>query len=610
MADVNSPLDISNLDFDQIKTNLKSFLKRSSEFSDYDFEGSNLSTLIDLLAYNTYYNSYYLNMVGNEMFLDTAVLRESLLSKTKELNYVPQSAIASSATVNLLVEYDGSGTTPTIITIPRNTKFTATVDGKTYSFNTDTSYSAFQVGSTAHYSVDNVRIVEGEALTFSYDVHNSITPQKYIIPNDNVDVSQLRVFVQTSGSSLDRVVYNKADNLFGLDSTSTSFFLQPFTGNQYEIVFGDGVFGKALETGNIVSIEYCATDGDETNGADSFTFADSIAQVASITATTVAKSSGGSFEESTASIRFRAPRHYATQFRAVTAADYKSLIEQSHPQFRSVRVFGGEEADPPQYGKVFIAVRPGEEDTLAEVEKNAVISFLADKKVVSVQTEVIDPEYIYLEFQYEVNFDPNKTSLTASEIEEKVRNTIITFGNNNLGKFGASLRASKFATEVDKSESSILSSTGTFNLAKRILPNKNQTQSFSFTFSNPLRILESPNQPTIFSSQFTTRFPANDQGALTEAFIQDDGAGKLFVYTSSNLGTGQTIIQADAGTVDYSTGQLNIQNVLVADFPESYGIEIKTLTQIFDVKPVGNQILIVNESSLQVKSVSERIASV
>ena len=201
MADVNSPLDISNLDFDQIKTNLKSFLKRSSEFSDYDFEGSNLSTLIDLLAYNTYYNSYYLNMVGNEMFLDTAVLRESLLSKTKELNYVPQSAIASSATVNLLVEYDGSGTSPTIITIPRNTKFTATVDGKTYSFNTDTSYSAFQVGSTAHYSVDNVRIVEGEALTFSYDVHNSITPQKYVIPNDNVDVSQLRVFVQSSAAA-------------------------------------------------------------------------------------------------------------------------------------------------------------------------------------------------------------------------------------------------------------------------------------------------------------------------------------------------------------------------------------------------------------------------
>lgn len=610
MADVNSPLEIAELDFDQIKTNLKNFLKTTNEFSDYDFEGSNLATLIDLLAYNTYYNSYYLNMVGNEMFLDTAVLRESLLSKTKELNYVPQSAVAASATVNLLVEYDGTGTQPALIVIPRNTKFTATVDGKTYSFNTPTSYTAFQVGSTAHYSVDNVQLIEGEALTFTYDAHDVTNPTKYVVPNDNVDINQLKVFVQTSGSSLTKDVYNKADNLFGLTSTSKNFFLQPFTGNQYEIVFGDGVFGKALETGNIVSIEYCATDGDEPNGASTFTYAGSISQVESITATTVSNASGGSFEETLESIRFRAPRHYATQFRAVTAADYKSLIEQSHPQLRSVRVFGGEEANPPQYGKVFIAVRPGETETLNEVERAAIVSFLSDKKVVSITPEVIDPDYIYLDFQYEVNYDPAKTSKTASEIEDAVRQKIITFGENNLGKFGQSLRASKFATEIDSTESAILSSTGTFNLAKRIVPLNDKPQSFAFTFANPLRILESRNQPTIFSDQFNIRFPANAQGKSTAAFIQDDGAGKLFVYTNAREGAGQVILQADAGTVDYITGEVKINNVWFVDYQESYGVEIKAFTQSFDVRPFDNQILLVDERNLQVTAIPERVASV
>jgi len=616
MADVNSPLDITNLDFDQIKTNLKSFLKNTSEFSDYDFEGSNLSTLIDLLAYNTYYNSYYLNMVGNEMFLDTAVLRESLLSKTKELNYIPQSAIAAAATVNLLIEYDGSGTQPNIITIPRNTKFSATVDGKTYSFNTETSYAAFRVGSTAHYSVDNVRLVEGEALSFVYDAHNSSSPQKYVIPNDNVDINRLQVFVQKSGSSLDRTVYNKADNLFGLDPTSLVYFIQPFVGNQYEVVFGDGVFGKSLETGNIVSIDYCATDGDNVNGADSFTFADSIPQVASITATTVTKADGGSFEETTESIRFRAPRHYATQFRAVTAADYKSLIEQSHPQFRSVRVYGGEESTPPEYGKVFIAIRPGQTETLAETEKNQVLSFLSDKKVVSVTPEVIDPEYIYLDFNYVVNYDPKLTSKTAGELEETIRQEIISFGQNNLGTFGSSLRASKFAAQIDNVDRSILGSTGTFNVAKRITPLNNIQQSFNLKFSNPIRAFDSGHErhaghsPSVFSTQFNVRYPANAQGSVIPAFIQDDGNGVLYVYTNSNLGSGQTILQSNAGTVDYVTGEVNIQNVWFVDYPLETGLEIRAFLQSFDVTPFGNQILLVDEAGLEVTAIPEKTASV
>ena len=616
MADVNSPLEISDLDFDQIKTNLKKFLKTTTDFQDYDFEGSNLSVLIDLLAYNTFYNSYYLNMVGNEMFMDTAVLRESLISKSKELNYVPQSATSAAAVVNLLVEYDGSGIQPSLFTIPENTKFTASVDSKTYTFTTDKAYTAFQVGSTAHYTVDNVRLLEGEPLEFTYDAHDSSAPQKYVIPNDNVDITKIKVFVQKSASNLTKTNYTRAENLFDLTPTSEVFFLQAFTGSQYEIIFGDGVFGKKLETGNIVSIEYCATDGDEPNSASAFTFADSLPQIESITATTVSNAAGGSFEETNESIRFRAPRHYATQFRAVTAADYKSLIEQSHPTFRSVRVYGGEEATPPEYGKVFIAVRPGETDELAEIEKDQVISFLSDKKVVSVTPEVVNPDYIFLDFNYIVNYDPDKTPKSAGEIEADIRQEIITFGENNLGKFGASLRASKFASQIDNTNAAILGSTGTFNVAKRIKPLNNRPQSFKIQFNNAIRRFDAATErregynPSVFSTQFNVRFPANAQGESTPAFLQDDGTGILYVYTNSNLGRGQTILQSNAGTVDYATGEINIQSVWFVDYPLETGLEIRAFLQEFDVRPVGNQILLVDEAGLEVTAVPERTASV
>ena len=617
MADVNSPLEISDLDFDQIKTNLKKFLKTTNDFKDYDFEGSNLSTLIDLLAYNTFYNSYYLNMVGNEMFLDTAVLRESLISKSKELNYIPQSATSAAAIVNLLVEYDGTGTQPSQFNIPEKTKFTASVDSKTYTFTTDKAYTAFQVGSTNHYSVDNVRLLEGEPLEFTFDAHDSSSPQRYVIPNDNVDITTIKVFVQKSASNLTKNEYTKKENLFELTSTSEVFFLQAFTGSQYEIIFGDGIFGKKLETGNIVSIDYRATDGDEPNSASGFTFADSLSQIQSITATTVSNASGGSFEETNESIRFKAPRHFATQFRAVTAADYKSLIEQSHPSFRSVRVFGGEEATPPEYGKVFIAIRPGETDTLTEVEKDQIISFLSDKKVVSVTPEVVDPDYVFLDFNYIVNYDPDKTPKSPGEIEEDIRQEIITFGENNLGKFGATLRASKFASQIDETNEAILGSTGTFNVAKRIKPLSDRPQSFQIKFNNAIRRFDSSTErregynPSVFSTQFNTRFPANGTGTVTPAFIQDDGTGVLYVYNNSSLsGRGQNILQSNAGTVDYITGEVNIQNVWFVDFPLETGLEIRAFLQEFDVRPKGNQILLVDEAGLEVTAVQERTASV
>lgn len=613
MADANNPLKITDLDFDSIKKNLKDFLKTTGSFKDYDFEGSNLSTLIDVLAYNTYYNGYYLNMIGNEMFMDTAVLRESVLSRAKELNYVPQSAIAAVATVDLLVEYDGTGTQPAIINLPTGTTFSAKVGEQTYTFATLQGYTAFQLGSSAHYQVKNVELAEGEILSYTFPAHNSTNPQRYVIPNDNVDVNQLKVFVQTSSADVTRKQYLKADNLFGLDQYSERYFLQGFIGNQYEVVFGDDTFGRKLQNGNIVIVEYCATDGDRANGAREFTYTGSkdgpIPQVETITATIVTggEAAGGKFEESVDSIRFRSPRHYATQFRAVTAADFKSLIEQSHPTFRSVRVYGGEDAQPPQFGKVFIAIRPGNSETLSDVEKAQVIAFLADKKVLTITPEVISPDYTYLAFQYIVNYDPDKTPRSAADIEKLVFDEIVQFGENNLGKFGSTLRASKFAAQVDAVDEAILGSAGGFNLVKRFTPKFNADQSFRFNMNNAIRTTDSRN-PSVYANGFRVRFPSNKNGNIYDAFLKDDGQGRLYIYTPAQSGVGsrEQIIIPDAGSVDYATGEIVINNVWFYDYDSFPGyISLNVVLQDFDVTPQNNQILLVDPLDVKVNAIPE-----
>ncbi len=584
-------LNITELDFDSIKTNLKNFLKTTSEFKDYDFEGSNLSTLMDILAYNTYYNGYYLNMVGNEMFLDSALLRESILSRAKELNYLPQSALAAKAFVNLSITSSASPA-PATVTIPKGTVFTSEVGDTTYTFATIKAFTALPTDGT--YVATNVELFEGELLSYTFEAHNENTPQRYVIPNDNVDINNLAITVQTSASDNTTTVYTKEDTLFNLTTTSTSYFIQPFAGNQYEIIFGDGNFGKKLETGNIVTVQYCATDGDRANGADDFTYVSGIADVSAVTVTTVSEAAGGAFEESLASIRFKAPRHFATQYRAVTSNDFKTIIETQFPTFKSVKAFGGEELDPPKYGKVEIAIRPETGEVLTDVRKEEVIAYLKNRSVLSIEPEIVDPNYIYLNLIYQLTYDPDKTTKSAGDLAELAKDEILDFGETNLGKFNSALRASKLAAQVDALDKSIIGSGGSFSLQKRLVPSLNVDQSFNIQLNNAI---QSPDgTEAVFSSGITF--------SGESAFIKDDGLGLLVIYNTNPDGT-ENILNPNVGTVNYLTGEILINRLSISNYSGSF-LKISAKPAIFDVVPKNDQILLIESSDVIVTAVPEQ----
>lgn len=590
MATTN--LNITDLDFDSIKDSIKDFMKTTTEFKDFDFDGSNLSNLIDILAYNTYYNGYYVNMVANEMFLDTALLRESVLSRAKELNYVPGSAIAASATVTLDITI--SGDQPSSVTIPKGTTFSALSNGVTYTFATIEASTALPFGTG--YRATGVKIFEGELLDFTFDAHDENDEPKYVIPNDNVDINNLDITVQNSVSDTTTTTFTRALTVLGVNTTSTVYFLEGYTGNQYRIVFGDGVFGRKLQTGNIVTVNYCATSGSDSNGADVFTYTSGISSASGVTVTTESAASGGAYEESIESIKFNAPRHYATQNRAVTANDYRLILQTQFPALKSIKAYGGEDANPPQFGKVFLALRPSIGETLTEVEKNDILNFLKEKAVIGIKPEIVDPSYIYLELVYQVTFDPDKTTLTTGGITTKVANKIISFGEVNLGKFNSTLRASKLAGEIDDLDPSILGSGGSIALTKRLVPTIGTENTFNIEFSNALRGSVDSNNPVISS----TFFNSNGRNGR----IVDDGKGSL-TFVSAGADGVEEVVNPNVGTVDYSTGKVFINRLFINDFTGSY-LKITAAPAIFDIIPVNNQILLIDSTDVRVVAIAER----
>jgi len=583
-------INITNLDFDDIKSSIKSFLNRTTEFKDFDFEGSNLANLIDILAYNTYYNSYYVNMVANEMFLDTALLRESVLSRAKELNYLPRSATAGKAVVTLNITV--SGAQPSAVTIPKGTVFSTESNGRTFTFATIAAFTALPKGTG--YEATNVELYEGELLSFTYEAHNEKTPPKYVIPNENVDVSNIGVKVQNSATDNTVTSYNRAENILGLTKTDPVYFLEGYTGNQYRIVFGDGIFGKKLSTGNIVTVEYCATNGSDANGADVFTYTSGIENATAVTITTTAAVSGGAYEESVESIKFNAPRSYATQDRAVTSNDYKLLVQQQFPTFKAIRAYGGEDANPPQFGKVFLAIRPSIGETLTDVTKNDVLTYLKDKSVIGISTEIIDPNYIYLKFLYTFNFDPDKTVETVSSLEKKIRDEIVRFGDVNLGKFNSTLRASKLAADLDKLDDGILGSGGSITLTKRLKPTIGERNSFVIEFNNILR-----TEPEVGTTISSTFFTSNGKRVR----LADNGQGII-----NEVGTGtsgvEEVITSGVGTVDYGTGRITINKLQFDNF-DGTNFVVSAAPLLFDIVPAENQILLIDVADVQVLGTAE-----
>ena len=586
MATANTYLRVTELDFGNIRNNLKTYLSTQDQFADYNFEGSAMAVLLDVLAYNTHYNAYYLNMLANEMFLDTAQQRDSVVSRAKELGYVPVSAIG--ATANVEVTFNGVASGTSQFTIPKNSTFTTTVDDVTYTYVTPQAYTVIEDGGTYSRSIN---IKEGEPLTHRFTVSTE-NPIRYIIPNINVDTSSITVSVQESISDTTTTEFVRATNISQIYSTSPVYFLEEVADEKYEIVFGSGSLGKSLKNGNIVIVNYLVCNADATNGADSFSIDTLNVGVsysgASLVTNTAA--AGGRAQETVESIKFNAPRSYQTQNRAVVDNDYQRILLAENADLQSVIAFGGEQADPPVYGKVYIAVKPYAEEFATSNRKAQIRASILDRTPLGIDPVVIDADYTYLIPTITTYYDKSTSSATEAQIRASVKSTIATFATNNLERFGNRLRYSRFVRALDNiTTGSILNNDAVVKMQKRFVPNVNAAEKVNLHFHNPIR------PGTLTSTQFTYN------GFL--AYIDDDEDGNVNIYRF-NTAKQKVNIVAAAGTIDYTTGEVDIENFAPTAYADIQ-LKVTATPDRFDIIPVREQILLMDSNDAVITVVPE-----
>ena len=587
----NNVIRVTDLNFDSIKNNLKGYLSSQTEFVDYDFESSTLQILLNLLAYNTYYQSFYLNMVGNEMFLDSATLRSSVVSHAKSLGYTPRTFKGSKATVLITIDPDNS---PVSITIPKDTLLVSTVDTVAFNFVTTTSYSVAPVGGI--YSVQ-AEIVQGAPLTFSYTV-STTNSQRYVIPNDRVDSESIVVTVVESSSNNFTTTYTRANNLTEVKNTSTVYFLEENENNQIELKFGDGVIGKALTNGNIINIAYRVTLGTDGNGISNFTVSGDISGYTNISVSTVTPARGGANAEIISSIKFNAPRVYESQNRAVTAEDYKRLLLTEFSEIQSISVWGGEFNTPPIYGKVYISCKPFNAPILPTTTKTSINLFLESRKVVGIEPEIVDATYVYVEPIVSIFYNPLLTSLTSGQILNKITSSIISYEFNQLGTYEGRFIHSDFVEQLANSDRSIVSADVKVRLQKRFVPNQNVSSTYTFSFNRTLLSISGGVTLTISPSRhpgvgWTVSSSSFGYEGFT-SFIDDDGFGNVRIYYLDTLNR-RVYLNYTAGTVDYDSGVVVLNAITITTSTE---IQIAVVPRTYDVSTVRNQLLLIAGSSV------------
>ena len=593
MAEVTK-LRISELDFDQIKNNFKSFLKEQDVFRDYNLEGSTISHLLDILSYNTHYNAFYLNMVANEMFIDSATTRNAMISLSKLLGYVPKSRTAAKANVNISITPNDA---PANITIAKNTKFSSAIDGVNYTFVADQSYSTTANSDNATVTIDNVSLIEGDPLTFNYTANTKDSSQRFTVPNRGVDHSTITVSIKENSFTTELAPYTQATDLLELSSTSNVFFIEEGTDFLTEIKFGDGVLGRKLKTGNIVIIDYNVCSGVLGNGANNFAVATTAGGYSTVTLVTNDKAEGGSDEESINSIRFNAPRHYNTQNRAVTTDDYKRIVLRDYPLAESIVVYGGEDADPPEYGKVFIGIKPKSGLYLTDsVKTNIKDNILKKYNVASITPEFVDLDYIYVLLTTTVNFDSRKTTKTSQTLRSNIIKAISTYVSEDLYKFEQTFRLSKLQTKIDTTDTSILGDDCSIRLKKTIEPALNTKLSYILRFNNAISHPHAGHAATLSSTLFSI---TDEQNILREDCKIKDFNGMLKIYRIDNEGT-ELSVRDNVGTVDYITGKV----VLTAFDPASYSgnqISITIIPVLGDVLALREQLITIQENDINLK---------
>jgi len=567
----NQNIQTTQLDFDGIKENLKDYLRGQTEFTDYDFEGSGLSILLDVLAYNTHYNALYTNLAVNESFLDSASKRNSVVSKANELGYMPRSAIAATAVLNLTV-FNSAG--PDQIEIPRLSTFTSQVDGVSYIFYLLESQIATKVGS--QYNFRNLNVVEGSYLEFKYIVGQQ---NRFLIPNQNVDTTTLKVTVQQTAQSTTSDTFLPATDILNLTSTSKAYFIKEIADGLYEVEFGNGVVGAALVPGNVVTLSYLVCNGPSANGAKTFTYTGPTLGT-SVALSTVSSARGGALPESVDSIKWSAPRSYTTQNRCVTTEDYKSIITSMFPEAKSVNVWGGETTSPPQYGKVFISVIPRTSDILTTEDKDYILNTIVNpRKSLTVTPVIVDPTYIKLEVNTTVYYNPQLTTRGLNDITSLVRATITNYNDNNLSSFEGVFKHSRLSALIDNTEKSIVSNVTTIKLHRSVAPSYLITSQYIIDLGNPIY-----QDIVTYNSVVSTGFITPESGFV--CYIDNDPQtnqgtiGNLRLFYINNLG--EKVVIRNVGTVNFATGRLTINDLNIT--------RLNTPTWDFTIVPQSNDV--------------------
>ena len=614
-------LQVTELDFDDIKDNLKTFLKAQNKFKDYDFEGSGMNVLLDTLAYNTHYLAFNTNMAANEMFLDSAALRSSVVSHAKMLGYEVRSSRAPVANINVIAT-----TSNDTLTMPAGTSFSATVGDNSYSFVTTEDTTSSNSGGVITFT--NIPIYEGTYITSTYTVDTSDASQRFLLTDERSDISTLTVQVQNSITDTETVTFSKATDITQLTSTSAVYFCQEVEAGRFEVYFGDGIVSKALEDGNIVTLKYVVTNQTEANGVETFTSPSSIGGVTAITVQTVSRALGGAEPESINSVKLSAPLDYASQGRAVTTQDYKIYAKKLFPNAKNVSVWGGENGsfDPslgvlstPEYGKVFISIRTTTGQNLTTVQKSNLVSALSPYKVASITPVIVDAETTSIILNVTAQYDKNATTSSPAELETKILNTLTDYSSENLETFDQPFRHSKVLALIDNTDKSILNSTATVTMSKLFTPQLDLEASYSINFNNSIynpHPNHNINQGGVVS---TTGFFLKSNTTYTigdpisrEYFLDDDGAGNLRLFYLDGLDRIYNPVRA--GRVNYTGGIVSIEPMVIEsisniDGSSSTQIRMTAIPNSFDIVPVRNQILELDLVNTTITASVDAIAS-
>lgn len=587
----NGSINLVNLDFQSLKTSLKSYLSSQSTFRDYDFSGSNINVLLDLLSYNTYINTFYLNMVGNEMFMDTAQLRESVISHAKELNYTPRSFRSAAAKVNVYVTPSSNATTT--VNLMRGLTFTSKVGANTYTFTLPDNI-AITGSSNGVFTASNVEIYEGSLVTDTYIYNSTSSTQRFVLSNPTIDTTSLRVYV-TEDNAANVLTYSLANTYLGVESTSQVYFLQAAEQDLFEIKFGNGTQGRLPKHGAAVSAVYRVGNGELPNGASTFSSDEGIDGHTNVAITTVESAVGGRVHETTEEIRKNAPRFYQTQERAVTALDYKTLLQLAYPEITSINVYGGEEEDPPRYGKVVISTDVANADGVAENKKSVWRAFLKEKCPLTIDPVFVDPTFLNLEINSKVYYNINNTTRTENDLKSAVATKIRVFNEINLQDFNTSFRYSKLVADIDSVDMSIKSNDTDVIMYKDLNPALNSTAPFKIEFLNTIRILNVDSH-SITSTYFTYK------GNLSR--LQDDGAGNIYIVSQAMLG-GSPASVTKVGSVDYNTGIISISSLNITSY-QGDAIRVRALSDLKDITAVRNNIIRIKDSDITVSLIGTR----